>query len=201
MIKAICFDLDGVYFTSKGFSSFKEKIMNLGVSKEDTDYYLHGEPMLEFKRGEVSEEDYWQGAVDYWNLDIAPSEIIELLPLGYEIDPEVHKVLEQVKESGYKTCICSNNFVTRIEKLQKKFGFLEDFDVAVFSYEIGVTKPDKKIFEELIRRTNVKPEELVYSDDGEDKLKRALELGINAFLYENFEQFKDKLLELGVNLD
>jgi len=61
-------------------------------------------------------------------------------------------------------------------------------------------KPDKKIFLELVKQANVEPKELAYSDDGEDKIKGALEVGINAFVYKNFEQFKDELVKLGVKL-
>ncbi len=200
MIKAVCFDLDGVYFTSKGFSSFKESIMDLGVSKENVDHILHGEPMMKFKRGETKEEVFWKETIDYWGISKTIEELMGLLVSGYEIDQSVSEVAKKVRENGYKTCICSNNFVTRIKKLEEKFGFLKDFDVPVFSYEVGITKPDKGIFEELIRRSGVLAEEIVYSDDGEDKLKGALELGINAFLYEDFEQFKKELTKLGVKI-
>ena len=200
MIKAICFDLDGVYFTSAGVNTFKQALVDLGVTPQDVEYMLYGKPMKEFKRGEIEEGAFWKNAVEYWKLDKSPQEIIDLLTLGYEIDPEVGELVKKVRDNGYKTCICSNNYVTRINALEKKFNFLDNFDSYVFSYEIGIIKPDKGIFEELVKRTGVKPSELVYSDDGEDKLKGALEIGINAFLYENFEQFKDKLIELGVKI-
>jgi len=200
MIKAICFDLDGVFFTKKGMASFKEKITELGVSDEARDFVLFGEPMLAFKRDELTEEEYWDLAIQRWGINGTSDELIKMLGAGYEIDPEVKSVVETARKNGYKTCICSNNFRSRIRVLQEKFGFLKHFDVAVFSYEVGVTKPDRRIFEELLRRTAVQPEELVYSDDSEEKLAGALELGINAFIYENFGQFKERLTSLGVNL-
>ena len=200
MIKAICFDLDGVYFTSAGFSTFKENLAKLGVDQTAIDYILHQEPMRKFKKGKIDEGIFWQNAIEYWKIDKSPQEIIDLLSQGYEIDPQIHSILEKVKAPGYKTCICSNNFVTRINQLEAKFNFLKDFDVAVFSYEVGVLKPDKRIFEELIKRAQVKPEEIIYSDDSEEKLAGALELDIQAFVYENFEQFQNKLIELGVQI-
>lgn len=200
MIKAICFDLDGVYFTSNGFSSFKKAIETLGVEYKDIEYILHKKPMLQFKKGEIDEETFWKNAVDYWKIDKSPQELINLLPQGYEINPEVDSLVHTVRKNGYKTCICSNNFTTRIKKLEEKFNFLKDFDAYVFSYEVGVTKPNREIFEELVKRAEVNPNELVYSDDSEDKLKGALELGINAFVYESFDQFKKELVNLGVTL-
>ena len=200
MIKAVCFDLDGVFFTKEGMASFKRKITELGVPDEERDFVLFGEPMLAFKRDELTEGEYWDLAISRWGIGKTQEELVELLGAGYEVDPEVRGVVEAARESGYKTCICSNNFRSRIRVLQERFDFLRYFDVAVFSYEVGVTKPDKRIFEELVRQAAVQPEELVYSDDSEEKLQGALELGINAFVYEDFGQFKERLVSLGVNL-
>ena len=101
-----------------------------------------------------------------------------------------------MRNSCLKTCLCSNNFVTRIRELDTKFGFLKDFDVKVFSYEVGIMKPEKGIFEALISQSGVKPEEIVYADDDESKLQGAIDLGINAFVYEGFEKFKEKVNSL-----
>ena len=61
-------------------------------------------------------------------------------------------------------------------------------------------KPEKGIFKELLKRAGIKPKEMIYSDDNKDKLQGALSLGVNTFVYRNFEQFKNELLKLGVNL-
>ncbi|MCA9397307.1 HAD family phosphatase [candidate division WWE3 bacterium] len=200
MIKAICFDLDGVFFTDAGFRRFKEEIMNRGVAKADVDYILHEEPMEIFKRGEIDPDQFWQNAVEYWKIQTPIHEIIHLIPQGYEINPSVKEVIDSVREAGYVTCVCSNNFVTRVEALEERFGFLEHFDAAVFSYEVGVLKPDAKIFQELITRAGVEPQELAYSDDNESKLSGAKELGINAFVYQDFDQFVQELRWLGVEV-
>lgn len=133
-------------------------------------------------------------------ISITNDEIYKLLRDSYEINPEVRDYVRKARLAGYKTCICTNNFVTRIRKLDRKFSFLADFDVQVFSYEVGVMKPDKAIFEELVVAAGVKAREIVYSDDDGGKLQGAVELGINAFVYENFNQFIDKLVSLGVKV-
>lgn len=199
MIKAVCFDLDGVYFTSQGFSKFKEELVNLGAEPEKVNYFFHKEPMEKFKKGEVGANEYWKEAIKYLQISLSPYEIINLLPKHYEINPQVKEYAGSLRQKGYKTCICSNNFTTRVEKLQEKFRFLDNFDFAVFSYEIDVLKPDKEIFEELVKRSTVEAKEIAYSDDSEEKLSGALALGINAFLYEGFEKFKTKLENLGVD--
>ncbi len=161
---------------------------------------LSGEPMVAPKKDEISEKEYRDEATRYWGIDNPQKGLIALLAKGYEISPEVDTVMKLVRRNGYKVCICSNNFKSRVEVLQREFGFLDSFDVAVFSYDVGVLKPDRTIFEELVKRSGVETEEIVYSDDGEDKIQGALELGVNAFVYEDFEQFRGMLVKLGVRL-
>jgi epoxide hydrolase-like predicted phosphatase len=199
MIKAVCFDLDGVYFTEESFKTFKQKIVDLGVEYSDVEYILHKEPMLKFKKGEIEEQDFWKNAINYWKVSKTPNVIIQMLYDSYTVNPQVAEYVKQVKAAGFITCICSNNFVTRVEQLNKKFNFLKDFDTAVFSYRVGVLKPDSTIFKILLDKANVEASQMVYSDDGEDKIKGAIDLGINAFVYKDFDQFKNELSKLGVS--
>ncbi len=190
MIKVVCFDLDGVFFTKTGFAGFKESLISLGAAKEAVEFYFHKEPMEEFKRGEIEESDFWEEAVKYLGLNVSPDVLINLLPQKYEINDEVLEYIQKLKQKGIKTCICSNNFITRVQKLEKRFHFLQNFDCAVFSYQVGVLKPNKEIFESLLKELNIQPSELIYSDDTEDKLSAAKELGIQTHLYVDFAEFK-----------
>ena len=128
MIKAICFDLDGVYFKSSGFQLFKDSLIELGAKIDDINLYLHGDPMNAFKRGEVSEGDYWASSIKALGIDITISQVKEMLVKNYAVDPEVQSIVLKAREAGYKTCVCSNNFVTRIRGLNDKFSFLDNFD-------------------------------------------------------------------------
>ena len=84
--------------------------------------------------------------------------------------------------------------------MQNKFGFLDNFDVKVISYEVEATKSSPEIYLELIKQAGVLPEEIVFSDDDENKLVAAKGLGIKAFVYENFDQFLGELSKLGVEV-
>lgn len=200
MIKAICFDLDGVYFDDSGFQLFKDTLVELGASRETVTDCFHGGSMDQFKRGELSEDEYWQSTLRSLGINISAPDIQSLMVKHYNVNPEVRTLVLMARQAGYKTCVCSNNFTTRISKLNEKFNFLEDFDFSVFSYEVGELKPSPVIFKELLLRANVKPDELVYSDDNSDKLAGAQELGINTFTFTNIDQFKDELTKLGVAL-
>ena len=202
MIKAICFDLDGVYFTDKGKKAFHKALTDLSGSEEKVIHFLYkSDEMANFSSGNITENDLWDFARNYLNLNLTNQAFRDLWVKEYETDENVKSTVLKARKNGYITCICSNNNAARVEELDKKFNFLNNFDVKVFSYKIGFFKPKKEIFQELIKQSKVKPEEIVYSDDKEDRLTGAFELGINTFVYENFEQFTNELKKLGVNFD
>lgn len=201
MIRAITFDLDGVYFIN-GKSNFVANLGKFGVSENEAKrVFLQSDEMNKmYKEGKMTDDEFWSWALKEWKLNLTVLEIIKLLIDGYEVDEKVVEVVKKVKANGYKTLICSNNFPARINGLQNRFGFLENFDAWALSYEIGSAKPSVKIFEELVKKSGVKPEEIIYADDNEDALTGAKEIGIQAFLFEGFDKFLEKFQELGVDL-
>jgi epoxide hydrolase-like predicted phosphatase len=199
MIKAITFDLDGVYFIN-GKENFIKSLVSLGVAEDEARrvFFKSDEMNKKYKRGLIGDEEYWSWAISEWKLNLSVEEIKELLIKGYEVNDRVVEVVKKVREKGFKACICTNNFPARIEGLQKRFGFLKNFDVVVLSYEVKATKPNPKIFEELIKQSEVKPEEIFVTDDGEANIEAAKALGIKAFFYKDFDKFLEELRKLGV---
>jgi len=201
MIKAICFDLDGVFFSEQSFKIFKRKVAEFTKHPDLMDEVFHGSTMNDFKTNTVTEGEYWDYARDTLGMTLANEEIFMMLRKSYLVDPDILNYLCEVKDAGYKTCLCSNNFVTRINELEKEFAFLNHFDIQIFSFDIGVLKPHANIFRALIEQVGVNASEIVYSDDRASKLDGAKELGIHTFVFENINQFMCTLESLGVNIE
>lgn len=201
MIKAITFDLDGVYFVN-GKSNFIANIVNFGVSEDEAKrVFLKSDEMNhQYKEGKMTDEEFWTWANNEWKLNKTPNELMDLLISGYEVDQNVVETVKKVRSNGYKTLICTNNFPARINGLQNRFKFLDDFDGKAISYEMGSSKPDSKIYQKLIEVSGVNANEIVYADDNNDNISEAQKLGINAFFYENFDGFIEELRKLGVNI-
>jgi len=201
MIKAITFDLDGVYFPD-GKANFIKALGELGVSESEAKrVFLKSDEMnQQYKLGHMTDEQFWSWAASEWGIDQSPDQLAQLLIQGYSVDPKVQQCVKKVRSRNYKTLVCSNNFPARVEGLQARFSFLNDFDAAVFSYEIGASKPSSNIFNELVHRAGVPAETIVFADDDETNVAGAQAAGITAFVYENFGQFTDQLTELGVDV-
>ena len=201
MIEAITFDLDGVYFPN-GKANFIKALGELGVSEEEAKrVFLKSDQMNQiYKIGKMTDEEYWSWAAKEWKLQKTSQDLIELLISGYDVDERVVDIVKNVRRNGYKTLVCSSNFPARVNGLQQKFHFLDNFDATVFSYEVGVNKPSEKIFQELITRANVPAEAIIFADDHSENLNGAKRLGITTFLYEGFDKFVEQLNSLGVKI-
>jgi len=201
MIRAITFDLDGVYFPN-GKKNFIKALQGHGVSKDEAErVFLKSHEMnSQYKLGKMTDDEYWIWAAKEWGVPLSPKELIALLVSGYDVSPEVKKVVHAAREHGYKTLICSNNFPARVNGLQERFGFLDNFDTSVFSYEVGATKPSEAIFIELVKRSRLAAEEIAFADDDADNVSGAKAVGVTAFLYEDFDKFMEHLMLLGVKL-
>ncbi len=199
MIKAICFDLDGVYFTKKGMEVFQDVLVRLGANREDVHSALYSSnEMMALKKGDMQGRDFVAYLNSFLHISLSKEEFMNYLAEGYEVNEEIKEYILKLRIKGFKTCVCSNNYELRVNALDAKFDFLNDFDFKIFSYQTRYMKPDVLMFQELVKATRLRPEEIAYSDDNYEKLTGALALGINTFVYQDFEQFKEELKKLGV---
>lgn len=201
-IKAICFDLDGVYFTPRGKSSFQRALTDeYGVPQGIADEFMYRSPeMTQLVRGQMTPETFWSRFRERTGITAPDQELADRWVRDYEVDQNVHATVLRARAQGLQTCVCTNNNEIRLAPLIERFHLRDTFDVIVSSHEVGHTKPSKEIFEALLEKLHVRPEELAYSDDNPDRLHGAQELGIEAFVFDNFDQFIDELKVRGVDL-
>lgn len=197
MIKGIIFDLDGVYFKN-GTSNFIKNISSIYKvdSEEVRRVYLKSEEMSQYKKGLMTGDDFWSFAIRTWGINATPAQLIDILIQGYERNEPAQRIIEAVKEKEIKTIICSNNFKERIEGLDRRFTFLNDFDIAVLSYKYGVLKPD--LLEKVPIEAGIGAEEILVIDDGEMVIEGAQKRGFKTILCENPWMLEKYLNDAGI---
>ena len=60
------------------------------------------------------------------------------------------------------------------------------FDPVITSCSIGINKPDSGIYQHLLDKLSLPPQEVLFIDDREDNVKGAQALGISALVYNSF---------------
>jgi len=80
----------------------------------------------------------------------------------------------------YPLLLVSNTNEAHFEFIRDRYPVVDYFDQHVLSYEVGSLKPDRKIFEQAIRVSGFRPDALFFTDDREENILAARDLGINA---------------------
>ena len=107
--------------------------------------------------------------------------------------------IQELKRKGYRTLYLSN-FSERAEKeCAKALDFLPYLDGGILSWKEKVIKPMPEIYQILIDRYGLVPEECVFLDDTQKNLTGAEAFGIHTILFRNQEQAMEELRKLGVS--
>lgn len=96
----------------------------------------------------------------------------------------------------YRTGIISNSFVGAREREQERYGFADLTDTVVYSHEVGVSKPDPRIYRLASERLAVTPEDMIFLDDVEENVDGARALGIRAVQFTDTRQAIDEIESL-----
>jgi len=101
-------------------------------------------------------------------------------PRVWKLYPEVEGVLRSLQEQKFILGMVSN-WDSRLLKLCSGLGIDQYFDFKVISAVFGAAKPNPKIFEEALKKSNVPAAEVVHVGDSlEDDVRGAHRAGIKA---------------------
>lgn len=100
------------------------------------------------------------------------------------------EILPKLKENN-KLFILSNFHEDAFNYIREKYSFFDIFDGMVISYKEKLLKPEKEIYQLLLNRFNLKPEETIFVDDIVENIQAAEELGIKGILYKDPESLRE----------
>jgi epoxide hydrolase-like predicted phosphatase len=89
---------------------------------------------------------------------------------------------------AYRTGIISNSFVGAREREQQRYGFERLTDEIIYSHEVGICKPDPRIYEMACERLGVLPGEMIFLDDVDPNVQAARDLGAHGILFTSTSQ-------------
>jgi epoxide hydrolase-like predicted phosphatase len=185
-IKAIVFDIGGVL----------EITPNLGVDEK-------WEQKFNLKSGELNERlrEVWRGGtLGTITINQVHTQISEIM--GWS-EAQVNEYMDDVWREylgtlnveladyfrslrpRYQTAIISNSFVGAREKEVEHYQFDTICDFIIYSHEVGLRKPDPRIFELACERLGLRPEEIIFVDDHHEVYASAEAMGIHCI------EFKD----------
>jgi len=184
-IKNIIFDLGGVLLNINPLLSLLELEKISGISQEELTVKLISEQIfIKFETGRLDSAQFRSELCRIINTSVSDSEVDRIWN-KLILDIPLHRVnLLKELRNNYKVYMLSNTNIIHFDhytrELAETLGInLADlFDRIYVSHEIGIHKPDARIYTYVLENAKINASETVFIDDSLANIEAAERLGI-----------------------
>lgn len=194
MIKTIIFDFGDVFLNLDKPATARE------FKKLEIPHF--SEEMLQqnqlYEKGLISSEEFISGYCN--SFPKLTSEAFTCSWNAILVDFPKYRLdfLKKLKqENQYKLILLSNTNDIHIDWVKQNVPFFEEFrncfNAFYLSQEINLRKPDAEIYEYVLEKNDLKPEETLFIDDTKENTEAAAKLGIHTW---NIDPTKEDVIDL-----
>lgn len=187
-VKNVIFDLGGVILNID-FDRAVQAFRQLGIPNFSDLYSRFKQSSLfdGLETGHISPEELHHALAEHLPPSITSEQIDTAWnALLLDFPDENIRLLEKLKAEGrYRLFLLSNtnriHHTNYSEQLHRRFGYAslgELLDKEYYSFEMGLRKPDLRIYEQLLNDAQIRPEESLFIDDLEENIKSAQKAGM-----------------------
>ncbi len=150
-----------------------------------------------YDEGKLTGIGFWQKLVSDARLNLPASAIEELnqwdARMWTTVNPTMLAWQQQLKARGLLTGILSNIGDSVLASLEREFAWLSQFDALVWSYQLGIAKPDPAIYRHLLDELGTAAAETLFIDDRRVNVEAARALGMKSLEFTTVEQLRADL--------
>lgn len=185
----IIFDFGGVIL-NLDYNRTTEAFVKLGVTDFDESYSQLNQTSLfdEFERGEITPEQFRIGIRTVLNTDVKDDEIDDAWnAMLLDLPVERLELLEKLASQKRLALLSNTNAIHAhfFEQQMKQQHGIENlnpfFEKVYYSFEVGMRKPEARIFELVLNERNFKAEETLFIDDSPQHIDGAKRVGLNTY--------------------
>jgi epoxide hydrolase-like predicted phosphatase len=198
MIKTVIFDWGGVLIeeTTSGIINYCADKLKINPVNLKSAYRLF---IKDLQTGIISEEQFWQKINSRIKLPhgLPVSLWDDAIKHVFKESREVFRILEMLKQNGYRTALLSNTELPAIKYLSEK-DYHKYFDEFILSCNERCAKPNAGIYTLALMRLNARAEETVFIDDNLDNVLEAKRCGMRVIWFYNASQLETELYKLKI---
>jgi epoxide hydrolase-like predicted phosphatase len=202
MITSIIFDVGGVLMTDVPLRKIARDLSTRFSVPEDelhSHLYPTGHWTL-LTLGEISEGDYWDHFLKNAKIDLDKKELRDRVRTELRPIAQNARIIPLLR-GRYRLAVLSNHSREWSEFMRGEFDFFDCFDQIIFSCDVGLRKPDPRIYRLALARLGSDPEECLFVDDKKRNTDAAREAGMKTITLENASDLREQLLGFGLKLD
>ncbi|MCG8605808.1 HAD family phosphatase [bacterium] len=139
---------------------------------------------LELDRGTLKLERAIKNATRRTGLaEVDIRRLMALVPASLRPMQETIELIKRLKRNGHRLYCLSNMHLASIAYLEEHCSFWPFFDGVVISSYVKLIKPEKAIYEHLLKKYQLTPEHTIFIDDVTENLAAAETFGIRTIKF------------------
>jgi len=152
---------------------------------------------VEFDKGRLTADGFYRSVADRLSLSLSFEEFAACWNTGFQEIPAVAALIRRL-HGRRRLMLLSNTNELHYRHLASKLPVLSLMERTFLSFELGMRKPERALYERVISAAGVSPDRMVYIDDIAAYTRAAAELGIQAITFESAAQLERALQARGV---
>lgn len=195
-IRAVFFDFGGVIQRTEYQAPRQHLAERFGMDYDDIDKLVFAsESARRASVGEITEDVHWSNVLTRLKRPDSEMQIVKDEFFGGDVVD--HGLVEFIRSlrGKFHTGLISNAWSGMRAHLERE-KFIELFDTVVISAEVGVMKPEARIYSIALDQAGVKGEAAVFVDDVQVNIDACQQLGMKGILFKDTQKATEELKKL-----
>ena len=201
-VRALIVDFGGVLYFPPDLQSLQRWQKFLGLKNDGplNEFFAATPGESDYARkvftGEISEAEVWKKLGSHWR--ISPWLLRYMRKRSFSkrrFNQPVANYIQSLRPR-FQTAILSNAGDQDRQIFNEAYCIEDLVDTVIISAEVGLAKPDPRIYQLALERLGVQAEEAIFVDDLQVNIAAARQLGIRAIQFQDNEQFFKEIKEI-----
>jgi putative hydrolase of the HAD superfamily len=196
-VDVVLFDLGGVLIQAGGVGPMRELC---GIESEQDLWarWLGCRWVQLLEAGRCSDEEFAAGVVADWELPVSPDDFLAAFASWEGVPYAGSSELVAETANAVRVGCLSNTNALQWSAHYERLAIAGSFEFRFLSFELGLVKPDRAIFDAVASRLPVSPDRVLFLDDNVVNVDGAADFGFRSRQVRGVDEARRALLDAGV---
>ena len=199
MIRAILLDLGKVIVPFDFGIGYRAMESRTGLTPEAIRERIRATSLVpRFESGLIEPEDFVRQLCGALGMDITYADFCEIWSSIFSRNTLIPEEFLCSLAARYPLILVSNTNAIHFKMIRANYPILRHFKEWVLSYQVRAMKPSPKIYKAAVVAAECEPSECFFTDDFQEYVEGARQLGIDAVIFQGADQLARDLKTRGV---
>ncbi|MGB8770529.1 MAG: HAD family phosphatase [Candidatus Korobacteraceae bacterium] len=193
---AVIFDYGRVLSLAPSEVELQQFARLVGVT-EPPFFAIYSATRHHYDCGRADFRQHWQAFAEAAGVELRREQVQRIAEMEtlmwLRVNPEALALVREIKAHGVRTAILSNIPHDLLAEV-RKFSWLEEVEVKIWSCELGIVKPDPAIYRVCLDALGCDARRSLFFDDRANNVEAARELGMEAHIFESAARAREIVL-------